>query len=65
MDPKDIEKFAKKIPSDCTHAILLDMSKKLWEDFGLLFNCHILLSIQIQFAPKRLNNALCEYGRAQ
>ena len=62
MDPTDIEKFAKKIPSDCMHAILLDVSKKLWEDFGLLFNCQFFLAFTFNLLTKRLNNTLCTMG---
>ena len=65
MDPTDIEKFAKKIPSDCMHAILLDVSKKLWEDFGLLFNCQFFLAFTFNLPTKRLNNTLCTYGWVQ
>ena len=32
MDPEDITKFATQIPADCTHAVLVDVGKRLWEE---------------------------------
>ena len=37
MDKEDIAKFAQMLPADCMHSVLVDLGKRLWEEWKRKF----------------------------